>query len=281
MTGKTVYMVDFCWDDLEWMKQVIGQSEAFLLLDHHQTGIPLVTTDVLNDVIDNAQYFCKEESMEELTFHVNFGIDALEPGVKMLCVDQNHSAAVMAGLYTGLIKSPVWDVDEEHEWLYYVEDRDIWRWNLPYAREVTSAIDIFHYNVDDYDRLDGTNWHKLRDDGIAINEYKRQQVELTLPYAQPIEIAGLKMIGAPSSYSLGSDVAHELAKRSPSGIGVYWVDHPTFRKFGLRSLEDGPNVAEICKLYGGNGHIHAAGFSVPNRVECPKLPLRPGVPVNW
>jgi nanoRNase/pAp phosphatase (c-di-AMP/oligoRNAs hydrolase) len=33
--------------------------------------------------------------------------------------------------------------------------------------------------------------------------------------------------------------------------------------FSLRSTEEGLDVAEIAKQYGGGGHKHASGFRVP------------------
>jgi nanoRNase/pAp phosphatase (c-di-AMP/oligoRNAs hydrolase) len=46
----------------------------------------------------------------------------------------------------------------------------------------------------------------------------------------------------------------------------YW-DTPESRVFGLRSGEDGADVSEIAKQYGGGGHKHAAGFKVPREHE--------------
>jgi len=42
----------------------------------------------------------------------------------------------------------------------------------------------------------------------------------------------------------------------------YW-DTPEGRVFSLRSREDGADVSEIAKKYGGGGHAHASGFRVP------------------
>jgi nanoRNase/pAp phosphatase (c-di-AMP/oligoRNAs hydrolase) len=42
--------------------------------------------------------------------------------------------------------------------------------------------------------------------------------------------------------------------------------HGTSAIFSLRSTEEGLDVSEIAKLYGGGGHKHAAGFKVPHEL---------------
>jgi hypothetical protein len=51
---------------------------------------------------------------------------------------------------------------------------------------------------------------------------------------------------------------HALFDMNRSGAMIA----PNGRTFGLRSAEDGMDVSEIAKKYGGGGHKHAAGFSV-------------------
>lgn len=74
--------------------------------------------------------------------------------------------------------------------------------------------------------------------------------------------------------SLTSDAGHLLCGevQCPPGIGglttsiypfaaCYW-DTPEGRVFSLRSKDDGFDVGEIAKQYGGGGHKHASGFRV-------------------
>ena len=42
------------------------------------------------------------------------------------------------------------------------------------------------------------------------------------------------------------------------------------RVFSLRSTEEGLDVSEIAKQYGGGGHKHASGFRVPYGHELTK-----------
>lgn len=45
--------------------------------------------------------------------------------------------------------------------------------------------------------------------------------------------------------------------------GGYYYDTAEARHFGLRSADDGADVARIAQEYGGGGHRHASGFKVP------------------
>lgn len=53
-----------------------------------------------------------------------------------------------------------------------------------------------------------------------------------------------------------------MAKHDHGVAACYW-DTPNGRVFSLRSTEDGPDVSEIAKSYGGGGHKNAAGFQMP------------------
>lgn len=59
---------------------------------------------------------------------------------------------------------------------------------------------------------------------------------------------------------LQSEVCHELCQGEPFAA-AYWDEADGTRRWSLRSSEtDGVDVSEIAKLYGGGGHVHAAGF---------------------
>jgi uncharacterized protein len=56
----------------------------------------------------------------------------------------------------------------------------------------------------------------------------------------------------------------------------YW-DTPAGRVFSLRSAGLGLDVSAIAKRFGGGGHLHAAGFSVPfDRLTVDGAPMEPG-----
>ena len=73
-------------------------------------------------------------------------------------------------------------------------------------------------------------------------------------------IAGydVPVLNVPYFYS--SDAGHILGVNEPFAA-CYW-DTAKGRTYSLRSSEEGIDVSEIAKMFGGGGHEHAAGFSV-------------------
>lgn len=75
------------------------------------------------------------------------------------------------------------------------------------------------------------------------------------------EIGGYTVPVVNGSLFMSSEVAGELAEGHPFAAmyaetekGVIW---------SLRSRNDGVDVSEVAKRYGGGGHKNAAGFTVP------------------
>ena len=56
------------------------------------------------------------------------------------------------------------------------------------------------------------------------------------------------------------DDCEKMAKGKPFAA-CYW-DTPKGRVFSLRSSDDGADVSEVAKQYGGGGHRNASGFTV-------------------
>ncbi len=83
-------------------------------------------------------------------------------------------------------------------------------------------------------------------------------------------IGGITVPVASLPYTLTSDAGHLMATEHASKIGVCYWDTPQGRVFSLRSTDDGPDVSEIAKQYGGGGHAHASGFRVPFDHELTK-----------
>jgi oligoribonuclease NrnB/cAMP/cGMP phosphodiesterase (DHH superfamily) len=103
----------------------------------------------------------------------------------------------------------------------------------------------------------------LRRGGESINRKQLKDInELIEANAHRIVIAGHDVPGLNGPYMWASDACHIMAKGEP--FAACYCDTGEGRVFQLRSADGGMNVAEIAKLFGGGGHEHAAGFSVPH-----------------
>lgn len=146
--------------------------------------------------------------------------------------------------------------------LLHIEDRDLWRFALARTREIQSTVFSHPYNFQVWDELMQANMDDLAKEGEAIERKHFKDVEeLTGIVTRRMIIGGHNVPIANLPYTLVSDAAHKLAK-GEAFAGCYW-DTPKGRVFGLRSAENGVDVSEVAKQYGGGGHQHAAGFRLP------------------
>lgn len=147
--------------------------------------------------------------------------------------------------------------------LNHVEDRDLWKFALRRTREIQAAVFSYPYDFKAWDFLmEEADPEKLAIEGEAIERKHFKDIrELIQVVTREFTISGHVVPIANLPYTLTSDAALMLAKGKPFA-GCYW-DTPEGRVFSLRSTEDGLNVADIAKFYGGGGHKHASGFRVP------------------
>ena len=144
---------------------------------------------------------------------------------------------------------------------YYLQDRDLWQRKLPQSKEVSAALRSYKpfFNVwDEFMTPNGLD--KLKSEGTAILRYQEQQISVSLSQpAQMVEIGGY-VVPCVNCTHLISELGNELAKGQP--FAALYFDTADKRVFSLRSTDEGIDVAEIAKRYGGGGHARASGFSI-------------------
>lgn len=145
--------------------------------------------------------------------------------------------------------------------LLHIEDRDLWRFAMNGTREIQANVFSHPYDFEVWDRLMERDPIYLIKEGQAIERKHFKDInELVNVVTRPMKIGGHIVPMANLPYTLTSDAGHLLAKGKPFA-GCYW-DTPEGRVFSLRSQDDGLDVSEIAKQYGGGGHAHASGFRV-------------------
>jgi len=149
----------------------------------------------------------------------------------------------------------------------YVEDRDLWRFNLDFSREVNAWIGCVEQTFD--------NWHDLareihddlasvigRGTGAlsAVDRYVRDMSK----QARMLRFDGSDVPVVNAPYINTSELVGHLAEAHPFAVG--WFQRADAKyQYSLRSRGD-VDVSEIAKRYGGGGHRNAAGFVVAERV---------------
>lgn len=145
--------------------------------------------------------------------------------------------------------------------LLHIEDRDIWRFALAKTREIQANVFSYPYDFQVWDELMASNVEHIAREGSAIERKHFKDIdELIGVVTRRMVIGGHNVPVANLPYTLTSDAGHKLAKGEPFAA-CYW-DTPQGRVFSLRSTDDGVDVSEVAKQYGGGGHRNASGFRI-------------------
>jgi oligoribonuclease NrnB/cAMP/cGMP phosphodiesterase (DHH superfamily) len=142
--------------------------------------------------------------------------------------------------------------------LAYVEDADLWRWQLPHSREVSTALQVYPFEFPIWRDLDVDH---LAAEGQAIIRYRDHLIERCVSRAYTSEIGGHR-VPTVNSCLLQSEIGDVLCHRHPEALfaGVYYVNQKGVQAWSLRSRGDF-DVSAVAESYGGGGHRNAAGFA--------------------
>ena len=121
--------------------------------------------------------------------------------------------------------------------------------NLP----TNSGIDKVDVFLDNFDE------QKALEEGRVLYLKVKAEVEASIRNTIMVDFDGINVVLANESVN-PSLVGHELAKRSPSGLGMaYYV---STIKSKVKAYVRGNGACGFCKKYGGGGHEVAAGFEM-------------------
>ena len=261
VTDKDVIIVDFSYK-YEVMARLSWKANSIIILDHHKSAA--------------------EDLGKFPPFHAGVRVDGRHPDGSVAlgwesahismnsqnspaiacCFDMNRSGAMLA-----------WDHffpgQEPPMLLRHIEDRDLWLFQLDGTREIQANLFSYPYDFEVWDTLMATDVQSLRSDGAAIErKHQKDVAELVAVTKRRLVIGGHDVPVASLPYTLTSDAGHLMAQGEPFAA-CYW-DTPDGRVFSLRSTDDGMDVSEIAKQYGGGGHRNASGFRVPFGHELTK-----------
>lgn len=253
---RDVVFVDFSYkrDVVEAMRK---RANSILILDHHKSAAEDLAYRGGNFGIDLTKYtgaLTWERHMENVTQDMCEGVHD-----SVYCLfDMERSGAAIA-----------WDFfhpdDARPQLVAYVQDRDLWKFDKPFSREVNACVFSYPYSFAAWDELYRTPIDALAAQGAAIERKHHKDVaELVAAFKRRMTIGGHEVWAANLPYTLTSDAGHMMAKGEPFAA-CYW-DTPEGRVFSLRSTDDGMDVSEIAKAYGGGGHRNASGFRLPHGV---------------
>lgn len=256
MDYECVYIVDFSYKR-PVLLDLAAEFKKIVIIDHHKTA---------------------QQDLVDLPANVECHFD------------MDHSGAMLTWLYFSnpeLSKQYDKNLSDRAYWIKLncpaliqrVEDRDLWRFKFSDTRAVAAKMFSHEYTFENWDRMNECYAHDAMNCG-SPGSFKVKELEKFLAEGEAIErkhfkdikellavcqtrgnILGYNVPIANLPYIFSSDAGHIMAEGQPFAA-CYWYTKDKC-VFSLRSAEDGIDVSDIAKQFGGGGHKHAAGFELP------------------
>lgn len=177
-------------------------------------------------------------------------------GLPELHFNNDHSGAILSWQYFHPGKEPP-------RFLKYIEDRDLWKWELPYSKEFSAAFDMVPFDFFEYEKFEDDS---VVDDAINrgkyILAYSKTVIKKIADNAVERSWRGKKVMLVNSSHWM-SEIGNKLALDCDFVV-IWYYDHQAHKtRVSLRCFHEDIDVSVIAKLYGGGGHKKAAGFELP------------------
>jgi len=261
---RIIYLVDFSYKR-EIVEQMLERSRGIYLIDHHKTAIE--DLGPLKEHKKFIAYTDLERSGAMLAWDFLFNTRWEYPEDNKICLILD-------------IKPTDFDYFSPPTLLGHIQDRDLWKFKLALTREIQANVFSYEYTFENWDKLMlETSTLQLAEGGMAIERKHFKDIRELIKVAKrqiiiehPQDSAVfwiMPCLNCP--YMWTSDAGHIMATEVAGMAAVTYYDTAEKRIFSLRSIEGGPDVSEIAKLFGGGGHKHAAGFSVPRDHELARF----------
>lgn len=273
--GSEVFIVDFSYPR-EALKELARRMASVVVLDHHATAEKDLA-GLQQEIAD--EYFKKHSS----------------PGSPHLIrFDMNKSGAVLTCEYFhgDSIKC---EVGQLGEFFAYLQDRDLWKFELPMSREVSMALRSYPFDFERWSGLSGLvvagqlyeapgiAIDRLKNEGVACRRLTEQQVDamarnnrwaLFNTVDRKIEFfealdnrvygaeVGIYRMPVANASVFFSEVGERLLELHPEfECAAYYFDRADGKRhWGFRSRESFDSSV-VAKAFGGGGHKCASGFT--------------------
>lgn len=176
-------------------------------------------------------------------------------------IDMSHCGSVLSWYYCNGINSSVPLL------LQYIEDQDLWKWQMPFAKEIVAVIDSYDYSLRHWNEIqkrleDSVGFSSLLNEGSALLRYRDKKISEIMAKKHKIKLGDIILWSCNSSIyqSQICDILMEVSSEEISSC--YYFDGSDYI-FSLRSKKEvGPDVSLIAGRYGGGGHKNASGMKV-------------------
>lgn len=249
-----------CWKaygpDAEFVPGIYGEPPP----DVTGRDVLIVDFSYPRDVLVDMKW--KAADLHVLDHHKTAQAD-LE-GLSYCTFDMNRSGAKMAEDWLGLGEQPI---------VSYVQDRDLWRFELHRSREVNAFIGSLEQRFEEWSRANVMmqtphGMERVVDQGEAllraVDRYCREMAK----QARICILAGYQVLTVNAPYINTSELVGYLASQDNDSFAVGWFQRGDGKyQYSLRSRSTF-DVSAVAKQFGGGGHRNAAGFTVDKPVHA-------------
>lgn len=221
-----LWLVDFCYRR-DVLERYKQQVDRLVIIDHHKT--------------------------------IEKDLAGFDCDIKIF--DSNYSGAYLTYRHLN------GDGPEDVPLLYdYLQDRDLWRFDLPKSLEVNAYIRTIPYDFGAWVELE----ERLQSDfngavleGAATLRLVDRSVEMMCLQTRLERIGGYD-VPTVNAAAFWSETGHHMLEQNPEApfVCMYFDRADGVRVYSLRSGEDF-DCSVIAKRYGGGGHAKASGFRLP------------------
>lgn len=211
-----VYIVDFSFPP-DVLKSISERVHKIYWMDHHETAAKYVV-----DVPDNVE--------------VHF--------------DQNFSGAK---LVSNFLEENFPDYCEPW-FVNYIEDRDLWKWQMPNSREVNAYIATANFDYDEWLYMaEFTPMQYVLGCGKSL--LRKLELDVDRISRDAVISDRITFVNTPI---FQSDVGNKCVQRDDCDVALMWYLKDDKIRFSVRSSLPVANI--IAESFGGGGHPKAAGF---------------------
>jgi hypothetical protein len=221
-TNEEVYILDFSFSE-EKTLEIADQASIVVLLDHHASA--------------------QRDLAKLIGTRINLDLH----------FDMTKSGARLAyDFFVG--REPCWIVD-------YTQDRDLWKWELPYSKEINAYLLTIPHDFEQISAVFQAGEFDARVRGQGCLAWTRYYVDSTKALARNVRFLGhdnIPVVNAP--FPAISEVVGELAVGHEFAVGWHQKDNGQV-VYSLRS-KHGFDVSKLAQRVGGGGHKEASGFTL-------------------
>lgn len=220
--GRTVYMVDFSYPK-EVIEEMLKEANKIVIIDHHKTAIEML----------NNYYHPK------LDYYLN----------------AHKSGAGLAWEYFH-------DADKMPQLIKHIQDRDLWRFSLPFTKEIIEGLASYDMSFEIWDYLMERPVEELRDEGKILLRKMEKTINGTLNQTPLMLLIDGHLIPTYNLTQYISETLNRIVEKEDIPFSASYFINNEGVIFSLRSIDGKLDVSNVAKAYGGGGHRNAAGFKI-------------------